>query len=86
MDDLVLLLEILVVIAVVISLGPAARGWLNIWGLLLLGVVGVGMVWPLVLSRQHRAGRHVNVVTSATLVLVGGFLLRLVVIFSSETI
>jgi protein NrfD len=86
MDDLVLALELLVLIAVVVSLGSAARGWLNMWGLLLLLVAVVGLVVPLMLSRRHRQFAHPNLVMTATLVLIGGFLLRLVVIFSSETI
>jgi len=86
MDDLVLALELLVLIAVVISLGSAARGWLNMWGLLLLLVAVVGLIVPLMLSRRHRQFAHPNVAMTATLVLIGGFLLRLVVIFSSETI
>ena len=86
MDDLVLVLELLVLAAVMISLGPALRGWLNAWGLLLLAVIGIGMIWPLMLSRRERRGGHVNLATMAAFVLVGGFLLRLVIVFSSETI
>jgi formate-dependent nitrite reductase membrane component NrfD len=86
MDGLVLTLELLVLIAVVVSLGSAARGWLNVWGLLLAVVAVVGMVLPLMLSWRHRRIADPNVLTIATLVLIGGFLLRVVVIFSSETI
>jgi formate-dependent nitrite reductase membrane component NrfD len=87
MDGLVLMLELLVLIALVISLGPAARGWLNVWGVLLLvGVVGIGMIWPMLLSRRHDRGGQASLAMIATLVLVGGFLLRLVVVFSSEMI
>ena len=86
MDGLVLGLELLVLIAVMVSLGPALRGWLNVWGLLLAVVILVGMVAPLVLSWSHRRSSHASLATIATLVLVGGFLLRVVVIFSSEVI
>jgi protein NrfD len=87
MDGLVLALELLVLIAVMISLGPAVRGWLNAWGLLLLfGVVIPGLIAPLVLSWRHRAQAESNMATIGVLVLIGGFLLRLVVIYSSETI
>jgi protein NrfD len=86
LDDIVLVLELLVLIAVVISLGSAARGWLNVWGLFLLIVAIVGMIVPLVLSRRRRRFADGSLATLATLVLVGGFLLRLVVVFSSETI
>ena len=86
MDDLVLMLELLVLIAVVVSLGPALRAWMNVWGILLLVVVGVGMLLPLMRSRRERQGAHVDLATTAILVLAGGFLLRLVIVFSSEMV
>lgn len=87
MDGLVLALELIVLVAVMISLGPALRGWLNVWGVvLLIGVVLLGMIAPLVLAWRRRALAHPSLTAAATLVLVGGFLLRVVVIFSSETI
>lgn len=86
MDGIVLVLEVLVTIAVMISLGAAIRGWLNVWGVLLLVVIVGGMILPLVLSRRRQRGMAVSVITVASLVLIGGFLLRLVVIFSSELI
>jgi len=86
MDDWVTILELLFLIAVVISLGPVAKAWLSAWGVLLLLAVVVGMIAPLVLSWRARQLRHWNVVTSAVLVLLGGFLLRVVIIFSSEAI
>ena len=87
MDGMVLALELVVLIAVMVSLGPALRGWLNAWGLLLLiGVVLLGLVVPLAMSWRHRRVSNASLATIATLVLIGGFLLRLVVIFSSETI
>jgi formate-dependent nitrite reductase membrane component NrfD len=86
MDGIVLAMELMVLIAVIVSLGSAVRGWLNGWGLfLLLGVVLPGLVAPLILSWRHRRGEP-NIVAPATLILIGGFLLRLIVIFSSETI
>jgi formate-dependent nitrite reductase membrane component NrfD len=87
MDGMVLALELLVLIAVMVSLGPALRGWMNAWGLLLLiGVILLGLIVPLVMSWRHRRVSNAGLATIATLVLIGGFLLRLVVIFSSETI
>jgi protein NrfD len=86
-DDVVLVVEFVVLIAVIVSLGRVAIAWLNAWGaLLLIGVVILGMAAPLALSWRARRGRPLNLVTSSVLVLLGGFLLRLVVIFSSETI
>lgn len=87
MDGWVLALELLVLIAVMVSLGPVIRAWLNAWGLLLLfGVVIPGLIVPLVLSWRHRHAGHMNITISAALVLLGGFLLRVVIIFSSEAI
>jgi protein NrfD len=86
-DAWVIVLEFLVLVAVIISLGSAVRGWLNAWGLLLLfGVIGLGMAAPLALHRRRDwLGEH-TMATSAALVLVGGFLLRMVIVFSSEGI
>jgi len=87
MDGLVLALELLVLVAVMVSLGPALRGWVNAWGILLLfGVIIPGLVVPLVLAWRHRRLAQPNLAMTATLVLIGGFLLRVVVIFSSETL
>jgi formate-dependent nitrite reductase membrane component NrfD len=70
-----------------VSLGSALQGWLNVWGGLLIGgVVVPGILIPLAISWRHRHQARPNFVTVAMLVLVGGFLLRVVVIFSSEMI
>jgi Formate-dependent nitrite reductase, membrane component len=82
-DRIVLILELIAIIIFVISLGGAVRALLNGWGvLLLLGVIGLGILVPLVLERR---AVH-DFVLPATLVLVGGFLLRVVVILSSEQV
>jgi formate-dependent nitrite reductase membrane component NrfD len=87
MDDWMLVLELFAVAAVIISLGSVARAWLNVWGVLLLLAIGVGVIVPLVLSWRARQRRQSwNVGTITALVLLGGFLLRVVIIFSSETI
>ncbi len=87
MDGIVLVLELLVLIAVVVSLGPALRGWLNAWGLLLIvGVVIPGVLLPLMLAWRHRGRADAAFARVPMLVLLGGFLLRVVVIFSSESI
>jgi formate-dependent nitrite reductase membrane component NrfD len=85
MDAWVIALELIVLIAVIVSLGPVARAWLNAWGLLLfLGVIVLGMLVPLVLYwRGGKRGEH-NMTTNAALVLVGGFILRLVIVFSAQ--
>jgi len=85
MDVWVITLEFIVLIAVIVSLGPVARAWLSAWGLLLLfGVIGFGMLLPLALYwRGGKRGEH-NMTTTAALVLVGGFILRLVIVFSAQ--
>jgi protein NrfD len=85
MDAWVIALELIVLITVMVSLGPVLRAWLNVWGLLLLfGVIGLGMLLPLALYwRSGKRGEH-NMTTTAALVLVGGFILRLVIVFSAQ--
>jgi formate-dependent nitrite reductase membrane component NrfD len=87
MDVWVIVLELLVLIAVVMSLGPVARAWLNAWGLLLfLGVVVMGMLIPLALYWRRDWLGDRNVIASAALVLLGGFILRVVIVLSSEAL
>jgi formate-dependent nitrite reductase membrane component NrfD len=86
-DKRVLVLELVVLIAFIISLGSVARVFLSVWGVLLLvGVVGVGILWPLFLEGRDRTHGNRQLVRSASLVLLGGFLLRVVVLLSSEQI
>jgi protein NrfD len=85
-DRNLLLLELLVLIAFLVSLGSVARVFLSWWGVLLfIGVVGLGILIPLRLERgrDHASQRLVR---SASLVLLGGFLLRMVVLLSSDQI
>jgi protein NrfD len=86
-DQRVLILELLVLIAFLISLGSVARVFLSIWGVLLLvGVVGIGILWPLIMERRRPAHGPRDLARAASLVLVGGFLLRMVVLLSSEQV
>jgi protein NrfD len=82
-DQWVIALEIMVVLIVIASLGPVARAWLNVWGVLLATAILIGMIIPLILLR--RAGRPRFLMSVPILVLIGGFLLRCVIIFSSES-
>jgi formate-dependent nitrite reductase membrane component NrfD len=85
LDAWVIALEFLVLIAVMISLGPVFRAWLNAWGLLLfLGVIVVGMLFPLALYWRRDWLGNRNATTAAALVLLGGFILRLVIVFSAQ--
>jgi protein NrfD len=86
-DRNVLLLELLVLIVFLVSLGPVARVFLSWWGaLLLVGVVGAGILIPLLLERGQRVHVPRHLVQSASLVLLGGLLLRMVVLLSSNQI
>jgi protein NrfD len=82
METWVIALELAVLTAVVISLGRVVSAWLNGWGVLLLIVVAVGMIAPLVLASRRRTSPDASMSTAAVLVLVGGFLLRVVIVFS----
>ena len=87
----VLMLELLVLVIFLVSLGPVIEAWFNIWGLLLLvGVIGAGQLLPLALHYRPGwfRGRRITDggVASAVLVLIGGFLLRLTVIMVSHGI
>jgi len=80
-------LELLVLAAVLVSLGPVLQAWLNAWGaLLVIGVIILGLIVPLVLSFRARRVGSANMQMSAVLVLIGGFLLRVVVVLSSESV
>ena len=86
-DRRVLLLELLVLIGFLVSLGSVARVFLGWWGLALaLGVVGIGILAPLLLERRHQMASPQALVRNASLVLIGGFLLRVVVLLSSAEI
>jgi formate-dependent nitrite reductase membrane component NrfD len=84
MDAWVVALEFVVLIAVLISLGPVFRAWLSAWGLLLfLGVIVIGMLVPLTFYwRRNLLG--LNQTAAAALVLLGGFILRVVIVFSAQ--
>jgi protein NrfD len=87
MDAWVVALEFLVLIAVMVSLGPVFRAWLSAWGLLLFfGVIVVGMLIPLALYWRRQWLGDRNATTAAALVLVGGFILRMVIVFSAQQV
>lgn len=85
LDSWVVALEFVVLIALMISLGPVFRAWLNAWGLLLLfGVIGLGMLLPLALYWRRQWLGDLNVTAAAASVLAGGLILRLVIVFSAQ--
>lgn len=79
-DRRVLPLEFVVLVTLVASLGPVARVWLSVWGAALLAVVLIGIIAPIALLRRG----HGAAAPAAVLVLVGGLLLRVVIVLSSE--
>jgi len=82
-DVRVLVFELIALVALVISLGSLARLWLNVWGVwLVVGVVIVGILLPLVM--HFRAPPGARGALASLLVLVGGFLFRVVIVLSSE--
>ena len=86
-DIAILVLELVSVVALVASLGSLARVWLNEWGVLFaVGVVGLGILVPLLLHFRAHTPMAAAARTAAVLVLVGGFLLRVVIVLSSESI
>ena len=89
-DKWALILELIVLVIFLITLGSAARVFLSVWGVLLvLGVIVLGIVVPLAvgLGRFTRfRGRTLTPATAAVLVLFGGFMLRVVTLMSSEQV
>jgi protein NrfD len=87
LDTWVMLLELVVLIAVVVSLGPVAQVWLSAWGLLLLvGVVLAGIVLPLALHWLPGLLGNLSAPVAAVLALAGGFILRAVVVLSAQAV
>jgi len=87
-DITVVALEVLVIAALVASLGPIAVVWLNGWGVLLvvtlLAMVVGGIALP-IYRRLAVPGRSASAVGSA-LVLITGFVVRVIIIFSVDTL
>jgi protein NrfD len=84
-DSWVLVLELVVLVALVLSLGSVAAVWLSRWGaLLVVGVVIIGILAPLALHWRWRVSHAGSPMFAAMLVLIGGFILRVVIILSSE--
>jgi protein NrfD len=82
-DNITLVLELIAIVCFLISLGGAARALLNAWGVVLvLGVILAGIIVPLLIQRRPSHG----IVLPAVLVLTGGFILRMVIMLSSEQI
>ena len=85
MDRWAMLLELVALAAVLITLGPVAQALLNVWGMLLVVVVVLGILIPLGLAMRQHAGGGLGLSLSTILVLVGGLILRAVIVFASES-
>jgi protein NrfD len=85
-DIVIVAVEILVIAALVGSLGPVAVAWLNRWGVLLVLTVGVmvvgGIALPLYMRVAAREG--LRRALGPALVLLTGFVFRAVVVFSVD--
>jgi len=86
MENWVIALELIVLVATIVSLGPVLRAWLNAWGVLLLMVIVLGMIAPLTFSWRRRQLRNWSLTTSSVLVLLAGFLLRVMIVFSAQAV
>jgi formate-dependent nitrite reductase membrane component NrfD len=84
-----IIVELLVLVVFLVSLGPVNRVWMGFWGVMLLIVIAVGIVMPLGLhvkptSFGGLAARPMA--NAARLVLLGGLLLRITTLLASEGI
>lgn len=85
-DTQALVIELILLVLFVLSLGSVAKVWVSFWGLLLLvGVVWTGILWPLLLHFKP-AGAGTGFRNPALMVLLGGFLLRVTVLLASNSI
>ena len=85
MDSWAMLVELVVLIAVAVSLGAVAKVWVSAWGFaFLVGVVLIGILVPLLLHWRPRTFGSAAIPAAAVLALVGGFILRAVIVLSSE--
>ncbi|MBL0420615.1 polysulfide reductase NrfD [Ramlibacter sp. AW1] len=80
-----LVVQVAVLVALFVSLGPAARGWLNVWGVVLALGIAIGIVLPLLAAMRRRGSRaEAGLPLAAALVLAGGFMVRAAVVFVPE--
>jgi formate-dependent nitrite reductase membrane component NrfD len=79
-----LVVQIPVLFALFVSLGPAVRGWLNVWGVVLAIGIAVGIVLPLIASRRRGAFGAGGLPIAAALVIAGGVMVRTAIVFVPE--
>ena len=79
-----LVVQIPVLIALFVSLGPAVRGWVNFWGIMLAIGIAVGIVLPLIAARRRGQIGAASLPIAAALVIVGGVIVRTAIVFVPE--
>ena len=82
-DRSVLVLEVLALAALIASLGRVAAVWLNGWGVLLAATVLGGIALPLVLAWRRPVLNRQRWI-GPVLILLGGLLFRVLIVFSSD--
>lgn len=78
------MVQVPVLVALFVSLGPAVRGWWNVWGVVLAVGLVVGIVLPLLTALWRRTLAGWN--AAAVLVLVGAVLTRTAIVFVPEAV
>jgi protein NrfD len=85
MDAWVTILEIVAIIALLVTLGPVARVFVNAWGLLLgFVLVFVGLLVALILHYRPRLLGANSLTVACAAAVTSGLLLRVVIIFSAQ--
>jgi len=79
-----LVVQILVLVALLVSLGPAVRGLLNFWGLVLAIGIAIGIVLPLIAFGRSKPQGIGGLPVAAALVLAGGVIMRTAIVFVPE--
>jgi formate-dependent nitrite reductase membrane component NrfD len=82
-DRSVLILEAFALAALIVSLGRVATVWLNGWGLLLAAMVLGGIALPLLFTWRSSVPDRQGWI-GPVLVILGGLLFRVVIVFSSD--
>jgi formate-dependent nitrite reductase membrane component NrfD len=84
-DRRALVFELILLALFVGWLWPIRQVWVSVWGVVLLvGVVWAGIIWPLTLRAKPAGGGMFR--NAAAMVLLGGFLLRVVILLASNGI
>jgi formate-dependent nitrite reductase membrane component NrfD len=87
MDKAALLLELVALVVFLATIGRTIEIFFSLWGvLLLLGTVIAGILLPLAIGFGKVWRPRNRIVTVASLVLLGGFILRFTTIFASEDV